>query len=160
MDATDVKMLELLQHDAALPQAEIARRVGLSAATVNERIKKLERLGVIRRYAAILDDTKVGLGITAFVEVFMEHPRHERSFVDLMGKLPEVMECHYVTGEYSCLLKVRVADRQALRTLVLDRINALSGVRQTRTLIVLETAKETPAMALPTSRAPRPKEKP
>ncbi len=131
-----------------MPQAEIARRVGLSLAAVNERIKKLERQGVIRRYAALLDEAKVGLGITAFVEVSVEAPRYERKFVELARRLDEVMECHYVTGEFSCLLKVRVPDRSALRNLLLDRINGLEGVRQTRTLIVLETAKETPKVAL------------
>jgi len=149
LDARDFQVLDLLQADAKLPQAEIARRVGLSLAAVNERIKKLERQGFVRRYVALLDDQKVGLDVTAFVEVFLEHPRHERSFVELMRDLDEVMECHYVTGEFSCLLKVRVPDRHALRILVLDRINALRGVRQTRTLIVLETAKETPAVQLP-----------
>ena len=149
LDARDYQVLGLLQADAKLPQAEIAGRIGLSLAAVNERIKKLERQGFVRRYVALLDDQKVGLDVTAFVEVFLEHPRHERAFVELMQNLDEVMECHYVTGEFSCLLKVRVPDRQALRKLVLDRINGLRGVRQTRTLIVLETAKETPAVQLP-----------
>lgn len=148
IDATDIAVLASLQGDAKMPQAAIARRVGLSVAAVNERIRKLEARGVIRRYAALLDEAAVGLGITAFVEVSIERPRHERAFVALMERLDEVMECHYVTGEFSCLLKVRVADRQALRTLLLDRINAHEGVRQTRTLMVLETAKETPAMPL------------
>ncbi len=148
MDDKDHRMLEILQQDARTPQAEIARRVGLSAASVNERIHKLERDGVIVGWVALLDDRKVGNDITAFVEVFIEHPRHEREFVRLMRALEEVQECHYVAGEFSCLLKVRVPDRRSLRALVLDRLNALEGVRQTRTLIVLETAKETTRMPL------------
>jgi len=154
MDDTDRRILEILQDDTRLPQAEIARRVGLSAASVNERIKKLDREGVIRGWVALLDDQLVGNDITAFMEVFIEHPRHEREFVDLMKSLDEVQECHYVAGEFSCLVKVKVPDRQSLRELVLDRINALDGVRQTRTLIVLETTKETTRMPLRPS--PRP----
>lgn len=157
MDDKDRRMLEILQEDARTPQAEIARRVGLSAASVNERIRKLEREGVIRAWVTLLDDQKVGNDITAFVEVFVEHPRHEREFVTLMRELDEVQECHYVAGEFSCLLKVKVPDRTSLRALVLDRLNALEGVRQTRTLIVLETAKETTRMPLrPSSPGPRP----
>jgi len=148
MDSKDRQILDLLQGDAKTPQAEIARRVGLSPASVNERIHKLEQQGVIRKYVALLDDQKSGNDITAFIEVFIEHPKHEEGFVRLMRELEEVQECHYVTGEFSCLLKVKVADRASLRELVLDRINALEGIRQTKTLIVLQTAKEETKLAL------------
>jgi Lrp/AsnC family leucine-responsive transcriptional regulator len=148
MDARDRQILDVLQADAKTPQAEIARRIGLSAASVNERIHKLEQQGVIRKYVALLDDQKSGNDITAFIEVFIEHPRHEETFVALMRELEEVQECHYVTGEFSCLLKVKVPDRTSLRHLVLDRINALDGIRQTKTLIVLATAKEETKLAL------------
>jgi len=148
LDLKDRHILEMLQVDAKTSQAEIARRVGLSPASVNERIHKLEQKGVIRKYVALLDDRKAGSDITAFIEVFIEHPRHEDGFVRLTRELAEVQECHYVTGEFSCLLKVKVPDRSSLRELVLDRINALEGVRQTKTLIVLETAKEETRVAL------------
>jgi Lrp/AsnC family leucine-responsive transcriptional regulator len=148
IDQKDRQILESLQRDAKLPQAEIARRVGLSPASVNERIHKLEQQGIIRKYVALLDDQKAGSEITAFIEVFIEHPRHEGPFVRLTRELDQVQECHYVTGEFSCLLKVKVADRVALRELVLDRINALEGVRQTKTMIVLQTAKEETSLAL------------
>lgn len=149
MDSVDRTVVELLQQDASIAQAEIARRVGLSLAATNERIRKLEKSGLVKGYVALVDDEKVGLDVTAFVEVFIEHPKEERGFLDLVLSLHEVMECHYVTGEFSCLLKVRVKDRHALRELVLDRINALPGVRQTRTVIVLKTVKESPRVALP-----------
>jgi Lrp/AsnC family leucine-responsive transcriptional regulator len=148
MDGRDRQILEFLQADAKISQAEVARRVGLSPASVNERIRKLEKSGVIRGWVVLLDDRKVGNEITAFIEVFIEHPRQERTFVDLMKRLDEVQECHYVAGDFSCLVKVKVPDRIALRELVLDRLNALDGVRQTRTLIVLETAKEDTRMSL------------
>lgn len=148
MDAKDTQILDVLQVDAKTSQAEIARRVGLSPASVNERIHKLEQQGVIRKYVAILDDQKAGQDITAFIEVFIEHPRHEERFVKLTRELEEVQECHYVTGEFSCLLKVKVPDRVSLRELVLDRINSLEGIRQTKTMIVLQTTKEETRLAL------------
>jgi Lrp/AsnC family leucine-responsive transcriptional regulator len=132
----------LVQRDGKLAQAEIAKRVGLSTAAVNERLKKLERAGVIRRYAALVDPAAVGAALTAFVEVFIEHPRHETTFIERMLGLDEVQECHYVTGEFSLLLKIRVRDVEALQALLLHRLNCLEGVRQTRTLIVLSTLKE------------------
>ena len=109
---------------------------------MNERLKKLEKAGVIRRYAALLNPAAVGAALTAFVEVFIEHPRNEGAFLESMLGLDEVQECHYVTGESSLLLKVRVRDVEALQELLLRRLNRLTGVRQTRTLIVLSTLKE------------------
>jgi len=142
LDDTDLRILALVQRDGKLAQAEIAKRVGLSTAAVNERLKKLEKAGVIRRYAALVDPAAVGAAMTAFVEVFIEHPRHERVFIESMLGLDEVQECHYVTGESSLLLKVRVRDVESLQALLLHRLNRLEGVRQTRTLIVLSTLKE------------------
>jgi Lrp/AsnC family leucine-responsive transcriptional regulator len=142
LDDRDRRILALIQRDAKLPQAEIARRVGLSAAAVNERLKKLENAGVIRGFAALVDPHAVGVPVTAFVEVFIEHPRLEPGFIERVRKTDEVQECHYVTGEFSLLLKVRVADMAALQKLLIEELNACEGVRQTRTVIVLSTLKE------------------
>ena len=142
LDDRDQKILALVQRDAKLPQAEIARRVGLSTAAVNERLRKLENAGVIRRYVALVDPRSVGMSITAFVEVFIEHPRHEAMFLERLLELDQVLECHHVTGEFSLLLKVRVRDMDGLQQLLLHQINALEGVRQTRTVMVLSTVKE------------------
>jgi Lrp/AsnC family leucine-responsive transcriptional regulator len=142
LDARDRGILALVQKDANLAQSEIARRVGLSTAAVNERLKKLEHAGVIRRWVAQVDPVAAGAPMAAFVEVFIEHPRYEASFVEKVRKLDEVQECHHVTGESSLLLKVRVPDVAALQDLLLRKINAHEGVRQTRTVMVLSTEKE------------------
>jgi len=142
LDDRDRRILTLVQRDAKLPQAEIARRVGLSAAAVNERLKKLESSGVIRRFAALLDPRAMGVPITAFVEVFIEHPRLEPGFIERVLKMDEVQECHHITGEFSLLLKLRVADMAALQKLLIDQLNACEGVRQTRTVMALSTLKE------------------
>jgi Lrp/AsnC family transcriptional regulator, leucine-responsive regulatory protein len=142
LDAKDRAILALVQRDGKLAQAEIARRVGLSTAAVNERLRKLENSGVIRRYAALVDPPALGVSLVAFVEVFIEHPRFETGFIDRMLKLDEVQECHHITGEFSLMLKVRVRDMEALQELLLRRLNALEGVRQTRTVMVLSTLKE------------------
>ena len=142
LDAKDRQILAHVQRDGKMSQAEIARRVGLSAAAVNERLKKLEQAGVIRRYAAQVDARAVGASVTAFVEVFIEHPRFEAAFLARVMKLDEVMECHHITGEFSLLIKVRVADIDSLQQLLLHELNGMEGVRQTRTVMVLSTAKE------------------
>jgi Lrp/AsnC family transcriptional regulator, leucine-responsive regulatory protein len=142
LDARDKQILGLVQVDGKMPQAEIARRVGLSTAAVSERLKKLENAGVIRRYVALVDAQAVGATVTAYVEVFIEHPRFEGPFLERVLELEEVQECHHITGEFSLLLKVRVADMESLRDLLLHHLNGMEGVRQTRTIMVLSTAKE------------------
>jgi Lrp/AsnC family leucine-responsive transcriptional regulator len=142
LDAKDRAILKIIQRDAKLPQAEIAKQVGLSAAAVNERLRKLEHAGVVTGYVAIVSPRAVGVTIAAFVEVFIEHPRFEAAVLERILGLEEVQECHYVTGEFSLLLKVRVRDMETLQELLLRKLNAWEGVRQTRTVMVLSTLKE------------------
>jgi Lrp/AsnC family transcriptional regulator, leucine-responsive regulatory protein len=142
LDPIDRKILALLQEDAKIPQAKVARSVGLTAPSVNERIRKLERAGYITGYVAVLDPKRLGQDVTAFVEVFIEQPKFEAGFIEAVSHLDEVLECHHITGEFSLLLKVRVADMVEFRRLLIEKLNTVRGVRQTRTLIVLATAKE------------------
>ena len=142
LDGIDRKLLSLLQDNAKLSQAELAKAVGLTAPSVNERLRKLERGGIIRGYVALLDERKLGHDITAFVEIFIEHPKFESSFIEAVGDMDEVLECHHITGEFSLLLKVKVTDMAAFRRLLIEKLNAIRGVRQTRTVMVLSTSKE------------------
>jgi len=142
LDEIDRRILDLIQRDAALPQAAIGRHVGLSTAAVNERLHKLRASGTIRRVAALVDPAALGASVTAFVEVFLDHARYEPGFIQRVVRLPAVQECHHITGEFSVLLKVRVRDMESLQRLVISQLNGLQGVRQTRTVMVLSTVKE------------------
>lgn len=148
LDDLDRRILDILQEDARRSRAEIGRDVGLSAAAVHERIKKLERSGIIRQYAALLDPEKAGCDLLAFVEVFIEHPRHEAELLREVTAMSEVQECHRITGAATILMKVRAPDRRGLQRLILDRLNAMEGIRGTETVLVLSTAKETPQLHL------------
>ena len=90
----------------------------------------------------LVDPAAVGAQVCAFVEVFFEHPRFEKGFIERIKKLDAVQECHHITGEFSLLLKVRVADMPALQALLLEQLSGHEGVRQTRTVMVLSTVKE------------------
>jgi len=142
LDARDRRILQIFQRDSSLPQAAIARKVGLSTAAVHERLKKLRSSGVIRRWTAQVDPAAVGAAVSAFVEVSFERSRFEAGFLARVAKLDEVLECHHVTGEFSLLLKVRVGGMEALRQLLLHQLGALDGVSRTRTVVVLSTVKE------------------
>ena len=148
LDIIDFKILEHLQTDAKTPQAVIAERVGLSTPAVNERIRKLELAGVIQSYVARLNPAAVGMGVSAFVEVYVEKASYEAAFIERMQAVREVQEIHHVTGESSLILKVRTQSIESLRALLIDVINASEGVRQTRTAIVLDTLKEETRIAL------------
>jgi Lrp/AsnC family leucine-responsive transcriptional regulator len=142
LDDKDRAILDLVQRDAMVSQAEIARQVGLSTAAVNERLKKLRTSAVIRRWTAVVNPQALGVSLTAFVEVFLEHPRFEPAFLARIREMNEVLECHHITGEFSLLLKVRVRGIAALQRLLLRDLGGHEGVRQTRTVMVLSTEKE------------------
>lgn len=147
-DEIDIKILKMLQENAKIPQAEIASVVNLSLAAVNERIKKLERTGAIKRYTAVLDPKKLDVNITALIDVFVEHPKYEEKFMEIMNEHEEVQECHRITGDFSFHLKVRVSNIESLENFVINVLNSIEGVRQTRTYIVLSTSKETISLPL------------
>ena len=142
LDAKGRRILDLVQRDGKMSQAVIAKHVGLSTAAVNERLKKMEQSGVIRRFCALVDPKALGMQVTAFVEVFIDNPRHEAPFLRRILDLDEVQECHHITGEFSVLLKVRVRDMESLQRLIISQLNGAVGVRQTRTVMVLSTVKE------------------
>jgi Lrp/AsnC family transcriptional regulator, leucine-responsive regulatory protein len=142
MDSIDRKILNLLQSDARTPNAELARQVGMAPSAVLERVRKLEEKGVIRGYEAKLDPKALDYGLLAYVLVRTDervgHPQSEQA----LAKIPEVQEVHHVAGEDCFLLKVRVANTDALAALLRDRIGTVPTVRSTNTTIVLQTVKE------------------
>ena len=143
IDQTSLVILETLQSDARISNAEIGRRVGLAPSAVFERIKKLEERGAVRGYNANIDPAAVDLGLLAFVLVRAdERGGAPRTEADLVA-IPEVQEVHHVAGEDCFMLKVRARDTAALNDLLANQIGSLESVRSTKTTIVLRTAKET-----------------
>jgi Lrp/AsnC family transcriptional regulator, leucine-responsive regulatory protein len=140
LDDIDRRILAQLQEDCKAPLAQVGKRVGLSAPSVMERIRKLEEAGIVRGYHALLDSRKVGLDVTAFIGVSMS-PRGIERLEDALGDIDEVLECHHVTGAYTVLLKVRTVNTQALEQLI-SRVRLLDGVLRTETLVVLSTQLE------------------
>ena len=141
LDNVDRHILSILQEDCTLQLAKIGERVGLSAPSVAERIKKLEDSGIIRGYTAVLDARKLGKDITAFIGVFIDHPKLIKSFEKEIDRIEAVQECHHITGEHTVLLKVKVDNTSALEELI-RRIRSIDGVMRTETSIVLSTYTE------------------
>lgn len=140
-DEFDLKILQILQEDARISNAELSRRVGMAPSAVLDRVRRLEERKAILGYEARLSPKTLGFGLTAFVFVrtnLVEASAQTQS----LASFPEVLEVHDVAGEDCFLLKVRVRDTEALTRLLRERISAVPGVTATRTTIVLETAKE------------------
>ncbi len=160
VNEVDRHLLDLLQRDSTLSYAELGRRIGLSTSAVNERIKKLERAGVIRAWSVSVDPAAVDLSVLAFMLVVLDG--HDDEFLAAVNELAEVQECHHITGEFSYLLKIRVRDTAALETFLMETLKLLPGFSRTHTIIVLSSPKEeislttgAPASRRPKRRRPR-----
>ena len=143
MDAIDRKIIDSVQRDGSLTYAEIGAAAGLSASTVNDRLKRLRADGVLRRLTAEVDPAALDLKLLAFVMVVLEPGVSEEGFRAGMLAAPEVLECHHVTGEFSYLLKLRLRDTAALERFLMDTLKPLAGFSRTQTLIALSSTKET-----------------
>jgi Lrp/AsnC family leucine-responsive transcriptional regulator len=147
MDDTDLRIVDFLTVNARTSFAELAERVGLSAPSTADRVRRLEERGVILGYTARVDPGSLGGGLTAFISVTVGDPERTRTFLSEVTNLPEVVECHHVAGDDDYLLKVHVDGTRGLESFVTDRLKALSGVVRTRTTVVLSTAIDRPLSA-------------
>jgi Lrp/AsnC family leucine-responsive transcriptional regulator len=149
LDAVDMKILSLLQANARLPQAEVARVVGLAPSAILERLRKLENRGVLKGYVALIDPAAADLRQLAFVAVRTTGPVEITDKAgESLAHIPEALEVHHVAGEDCYLVKVRARDAQHVGQL-LRRMQTIPGVVSTRTTIVLDTRKETLRLPLP-----------
>lgn len=143
MDATDAKMLAILQEDGRISTVDLADRLRLSPTATGERLKKLTRDGTIAGYGARLDPGRLGLGLLVFVEVSLDKTSQDafEVFATAARRAPEVLECHMVAGGFDYLIKARIADMTAYRRFLGDVLLALPGVKETRTYAVMEEVK-------------------
>ncbi len=153
-DEIDLQLVAELQKDCKVAFAELGRRVGLSAPSVLERVRKLEKAGIITGYHAMVDGRKLGLDITAFVGVGLNFPRDIQSIEAGVVALPGVLECHHVTGGHTLLIKVKARNTERLEALI-SRLRCLEGVQGTHTMVVLSTQTERVAVPLDAELATR-----
>lgn len=148
IDVLDTQILGILQENARISNAEIARRVELAPSAVHERIRKLEERGIISGYSARIEPKSAELGLLAFIFVRSDESPGEEEAARALAALPEVQEVHHVAGEDCFLVKVRTRDTDALGALLRDRLKCIPSVRATRTTIVLDTIKESATLPL------------
>lgn len=150
IDETDKTILRLLQADGRVSNAEIARRVGLSAPATHARIRRLEQGGVIRRYATLLDRETIGFDMVCFINVSLQLHQFEaiERFKELVQDMPEVLECHHITGEFDYLLKAVFRNRDELQEFVVNKLTPIPGMARINTSLVLIEIKATPELPI------------
>lgn len=141
LDKVDQKILQELAANARITGAEIARKIHLSLPAVTERMRKLDKSGIIDRYTIRYKRELLGLKLLAFVQVWLEHAKASEA-KDFLVQLPEVLECHHIAGDYDLMLKVLVYDTAELETVLASKIKGQPGVTRTATTIVLSSYKE------------------
>jgi Lrp/AsnC family transcriptional regulator, leucine-responsive regulatory protein len=142
-DEIDRRLIAALQRDDRLSLAELSAEIGVAASTLNDRIKRLVRQGVISGFHARVAPEAVGLDLLAFVLVGWSDPKVEKAFLDGIQASPAVLECHHVTGVWNYLLKVRVGTTRDFEAFLSTTIKGIEGVQRTETIIALSSAKET-----------------
>ena len=150
LDRIDLGILRELQVDGRIRMTELASRVGLSATPCSERVRNLERLGYILSYNARLNPKLLDLELLVFVEITLirTSPDVFAEFRAAILDLPEVLECHLVSGNFDYLIKARVADMAAYRQLLGETLLTLPGVSDSRTYVVMEEVKEAQRLSI------------
>jgi Lrp/AsnC family leucine-responsive transcriptional regulator len=143
IDAISLKILKILQERARIPNVDVARKVGLAPSAVLERIRKLESQGFIDGYEVRLNPERFSRSLVAFIILGIRKLTDEKAVGMRLAEIPGVQEVHYITGEDSFLIKIRVADNQELGRFIQDEIASINAVVSTRTSVVLSTYKET-----------------
>ncbi|MPM01562.1 Leucine-responsive regulatory protein [bioreactor metagenome] len=140
MDRLDMEILKVLQKNARASLSDIGQKVNLSVSAVGERVKKLEASGVIDRYVAIINGSFFHKDLTAFMFISLENPSYIDSFQAFVHGENDILECHYITGNYDYVLKVVTNNPATLETL-LNKIKSVPGIIKTYTNVVLATCK-------------------
>lgn len=151
LDKIDRKILEILQADAKITNAQLSKEIGLSPAPTLERVKKLETSGLIKSYHAQLDTQMLGLGVSIFILISLSSHKLNQinTFIDKINALPEVIECHHITGSGDFLLKVLTTDIPSYQKLILEKLSQIEEIGNMQSMVVLANYKQSKVMPIP-----------
>ncbi len=138
IDGIDKKILRFLMEDARKPVLEIARKIGISGAAIHQRLRKLENSGLIAGSKFVINPKVLGYSTMAYVGIYLDKAMSNPMAVKALEKIPEVLECHYTTGNWSILIKVLCRDNEHLMLVLNNKIQQIGGVSRTETFISLE----------------------
>ena len=152
LDGTDRKILELLQTNSNITNAQLAQEIGLSPAPTLERVKKLENSEVIKSYHAVIDPAAVGMGVSTFVTVSLKGHNKDNieRFIRAIKEIDEVIECHHVTGQADFILRIVAPDIPAYQKLMLEKVSNIEVVDNMQSTVILSTFKDSKVIPIPT----------
>lgn len=150
LDELDKSILKVLQVNGRISNKDLAQRINLSPPATHARIKRLEQQGYIDSYAALLNRESIGYDMLCFVNIRLQMHQKEdiRRFLDIVSKMPEVLECYHLTGEFDYLLKVVIHNRKDLERFIGHQLTPIPGVAQIYTSLVLTEVKSTTALPI------------
>jgi len=148
LDKKDLKILQIIQKNCQLSSKDIAKKVGSPITTVFSKIKRMEKMGIIKEYRAIVDPKKLGFSATAFILASVSYSINgekvsQREIAKEIAKFPEVQEVHIITGDWDLLIKIRAENVDKMGKFVIDKLRLVKGIEKTLTCVVFETVKET-----------------
>jgi len=138
IDETDRKILSYLIKNARMPFLEIARECGISGAAIHQRVKKMEEAGIIAGSRFNVKPEALGYKVCAFIGITLDHAHKYKTVVKDIAKIPEVVECHFITGNYTFLLKILCKSHQHLMDLLINTLQNIPGISKTESFIALE----------------------
>jgi Lrp/AsnC family transcriptional regulator, leucine-responsive regulatory protein len=144
LDKTDLKILKHLQEDGCLSNLDLAAKVGLSPTPIFERVKKLEKAKIIKGYHAEVDAVALGLGLQTFMMISLSQTMGDAipNFIRQINEIPEIVECHHVTGSSDYILKIIVEDIAAYESLAMGTIRNIKEISAMTTMVILSTIKD------------------
>ncbi len=150
LDATDKTILRLFQENAKITNAQLAKEINLSPAPTLERVKKLEQMGFIKSYHAALDPEKIGFGVAVYLQASLHRSSKDviNSFEQKIQNIPEVVECHHITGSSDFLLKILAKDMASYNDFIIEKLLDLDEITNLQSMVVLKTLKNSKVLPI------------
>ncbi|AWV97790.1 Lrp/AsnC family transcriptional regulator [Arcticibacterium luteifluviistationis] len=140
MDNTDKEILKLLSQDGRKPYSEIAKFLGISNTMVHQRVSKMKQKGYLKGVEVVLDERKMGYEWSAFTGIELKEDSDSKAIIAALEKIPEVIECYYITGKYTLYIRIVARDSEHMRSVLYEKIDHIPGVLKTESLIDFGTA--------------------
>ncbi|WP_372773315.1 Lrp/AsnC family transcriptional regulator [Mangrovibacterium sp.] len=138
IDELDEKILRLITKNARIPFLEVARECGVSGAAIHQRVQRLLNLGVVTGSEFIVNPSKLGYNTCAYMGVYLEKAKFHTVVAEALRKIPEIVECHYTTGQYAMFIKIQTKTNKHLKKLIDEELQEIEGIARTETYISLE----------------------
>lgn len=138
IDSLDEKILKLITKNARIPFLEVARECGVSGAAIHQRVQRLFNIGVLTGSEFIMNPQKLGYNTCAYMGIYLEKAKYHTQVVAAMREIPEIVECHYTTGQYAIFIKIQTKTNKHLKKIIDEKLQEIEGIARTETFVSLE----------------------